>query len=54
MVDGPLGKMLERASWRTRAWSCSSFFDLGFHAASPAGKRPITKAEDLEGLKLRA
>ena len=51
MVDGPLGKMIsERLA--EKGVVVLGFFDLGFRNVTN-GKRPITKAEDLEGLKLR-
>jgi TRAP-type transport system periplasmic protein len=51
MVDGPLGKMLS-ARLADKGVVVLGFFDLGFRNVTN-GKRPITKAEDLEGLKLR-
>jgi tripartite ATP-independent transporter DctP family solute receptor len=51
MVDGPLGKMLS-AKLAEKGVVVLGFFDLGFRNVTN-GKRPITKAEDLEGLKLR-
>ena len=51
MVDGPLGKMLS-ARLAEKGVVVLGFFDLGFRNVTN-GKRPITKAEDLEGLKLR-
>jgi tripartite ATP-independent transporter DctP family solute receptor len=51
MVDGPLGKMLS-AKLAEKGVIVLGFFDLGFRNVTN-GKRPITKAEDLEGLKLR-
>ena len=51
MVDGPLGKMLS-GKLAEKGVVVLAFFDLGFRNVTN-GKRPITKAEDLEGLKLR-
>jgi len=51
MVDGPLGKMLS-ARLAEKGVVILGFFDLGFRNVTN-GKRPITKPEDLEGLKLR-
>jgi tripartite ATP-independent transporter DctP family solute receptor len=51
MVDGPLGKMLT-GKLAEKGVVVLAFFDLGFRNVTN-GKRPITKAEDLEGLKLR-
>ena len=51
MVDGPLGKMLS-AKLAEKGVVVLGFFDLGFRNVTN-GKRPITKAEDLDGLKLR-
>ena len=51
MVDGPLGKMIS-AKLADKGVLVLGFFDLGFRNVTN-GKRPITKAEDLEGLKLR-
>jgi tripartite ATP-independent transporter DctP family solute receptor len=51
MVDGPLGKMLG-AKLAEKGVVVLGFFDLGFRNITN-GKRPITKPEDLEGLKLR-
>ena len=51
MVDGPLGKMLS-GKLAEKGVVVLGFFDLGFRNVTN-GKRPITKAEDLEGLKLR-
>ena len=51
MVDGPLGKMLS-GKLADKGVVVLAFFDLGFRNVTN-GKRPITKAEDLEGLKLR-
>jgi tripartite ATP-independent transporter DctP family solute receptor len=51
MVDGPLGKLLG-ARLADKGVIVLAFFDLGFRNVTNS-KRPITKAEDLEGLKLR-
>ena len=51
MVDGPLGKMLG-ARLADKGVVVLGFFDLGFRNVTN-GKRPITRAEDLDGLKLR-
>src|SRR5829696_978012 len=51
MVDGPLGKMLS-ARLADKGVVVLGFFDLGFRNVTNS-KRPITKGEDLEGLKLR-
>src|SRR6187401_2385741 len=51
MVDGPLGKMLS-GRLADKGVLILGFFDLGFRNVTNS-KRPITKAEDLEGLKLR-
>ena len=51
MVDGPLGKMLS-GKLAEKGVVVLGFFDLGFRNVTN-GKRPITKPEDLEGLKLR-
>ena len=51
MVDGPLGKMLS-AKLAEKGVVVLGFFDMGFRNVTN-GKRPITKPEDLEGLKLR-
>jgi len=51
MVDGPLGKMLG-GKLAEKGVVVLGFFDLGFRNITK-GKRPITKPEDLEGLKLR-
>ncbi len=51
MVDGPLGKMLS-GRLAEKGVVVLGFFDLGFRNVTN-GKRPITRAEDLEGLKLR-
>ena len=51
MVDGPLGKMLN-ARLNDKGIVVLGYFDLGFRNVTNS-KRPITKGEDLEGLKLR-
>jgi tripartite ATP-independent transporter DctP family solute receptor len=51
MVDGPLGKMLS-GRLVEKGVVVLGFFDLGFRNVTNA-RRPITKAEDLDGLKLR-
>ncbi|MEY2685033.1 MAG: hypothetical protein RJA09_2177 [Pseudomonadota bacterium] len=51
MVDGPLGKMLA-ARLADKGIVVLGFFDLGFRNVTNS-KRPITKGEDLDGLKLR-
>ncbi len=51
MVDGPLGKALS-ARLADRGIVVLGFFDLGFRNVTNS-KRPITKGEDLDGLKLR-
>lgn len=51
MVDGPLGKMLS-ARLADKGVVILGFFDLGFRNVTNS-KRPITRAEDLNGLKLR-
>jgi len=51
MVDGPVGKMLN-ARLTEKGIVVLGFFDLGFRNVTNS-KRPITKGEDLEGLKLR-
>src|SRR6476646_6353169 len=51
MVDGPLGKLLS-AKLADKGVVILGFFDLGFRNVTNS-KRPITKAEDLEGLKIR-
>jgi TRAP-type transport system periplasmic protein len=51
MVDGPLGKMLS-GKLADKGVIVLGFFDLGFRNVTNS-KRPITKAEDLDGLKLR-
>jgi tripartite ATP-independent transporter DctP family solute receptor len=51
MVDGPLGKLLA-GRLADKGIVILAFFDLGARNVTNS-KRPITKAEDLEGLKLR-
>lgn len=51
MVDGPLGKMLN-TRLNDKGIVVLGFFDLGFRNVTNS-KRPITKGEDLDGLKLR-
>ena len=51
MVDGPLGKMLN-ARLSDKGIVVLGYFDLGFRNVTNS-KRPITKGEDLDGLKLR-
>ncbi|MBX3645517.1 MAG: TRAP transporter substrate-binding protein [Rubrivivax sp.] len=51
MVDGPLGKALS-ARLADKGIIVLGFFDLGFRNVTNS-KRPITKGEDLDGLKLR-
>jgi tripartite ATP-independent transporter DctP family solute receptor len=51
MVDGPMGKMLS-TRLNEKGIVVLGFFDLGFRNVTNS-KRPITKGEDLEGLKLR-
>ena len=51
MVDGPLGKMLS-GKLADKGILVLGFFDLGFRNVTNS-KRPITKGEDLDGLKLR-
>jgi len=51
MVDGPLGKLLS-AKLADKGVVILGFFDLGFRNVTNS-KRPITKGEDLDGLKLR-
>jgi tripartite ATP-independent transporter DctP family solute receptor len=51
MVDGPLGKMIS-AKLAEKGVVVLGFFDLGFRNVTNS-KRPITRVEDLEGLKLR-
>jgi tripartite ATP-independent transporter DctP family solute receptor len=51
LTDGPLGKML-MDKLPEKGLVGLAFWDLGFRNVTNS-KRPITKAEDLEGLKLR-
>jgi TRAP-type transport system periplasmic protein len=51
LVDGPVGKAL-LAKLPEKGLVGLAFFDLGFRNVTNS-KRPITRAEDLEGLKLR-
>jgi tripartite ATP-independent transporter DctP family solute receptor len=51
MVDGPLGKMLG-GKLAEKGVVVLGFFDLGFRNVTN-NKHPITRPEDLEGLKLR-
>lgn len=51
MVDGPLGRMLA-TRLADKGIVVLGFFDLGFRNVTNS-KRPITKGEDLDGLKLR-
>jgi len=51
MVDGPLGKTLS-GKLADKGIIVLGFFDLGFRNVTNS-KRPITKGEDLDGLKLR-
>lgn len=51
MVDGPLGRMIA-AKLPEKGLVVLGFFDLGFRNVTNS-KRPITKGEDLAGLKLR-
>jgi hypothetical protein len=51
MVDGPLGKTLS-AKLADKGILVLGFFDLGFRNVTNS-KRPITKGEDLDGLKIR-
>lgn len=51
MVDGPLGKMLN-SRLNEKGIVVLGYFDLGFRNVTNS-KRPITKGEDLDGLKLR-
>jgi tripartite ATP-independent transporter DctP family solute receptor len=51
MVDGPLGKLIS-GKLAEKGVVVLGFFDLGFRNVTNS-KRPITKPEDLEGLKLR-
>ena len=51
LVDGPVGKAL-LAKLPEKGLVGLTFFDLGFRNVTNS-KRPITKAEDLDGIKLR-
>lgn len=51
LVDGPVGKAL-LAKLPEKGLVGLAFFDLGFRNVTNS-KRPITKAEDMDGLKLR-
>ena len=51
MVDGPLGKLIS-GKLADKGVIILGFFDLGFRNVTNS-KRPITKGEDLDGLKLR-
>lgn len=51
LLDGPLGKQL-LAKLPEKGLVGLAFFDLGFRNVTNS-KRPITKAEDLDGVKLR-
>jgi len=51
MLDGPLGKQLT-AKLPEKGLVALAFWDLGFRNVTNS-KRPITKGEDLEGIKLR-
>ena len=51
LLDGPLGKALI-AKLPEKGLVALGFWDLGFRNVTNS-KRPITKGEDLEGLKLR-
>ena len=51
MLDGPLGKQLT-AKLPEKGLVALAFWDLGFRNVTNS-KRPITKAEDLDGIKLR-
>lgn len=51
LVDGPVGKAL-LAKLPEKGLVGLTFFDLGFRNVTNS-KRPVTRAEDLEGLKLR-
>ena len=51
MVDGPVGKMVA-GKLPEKGLVVLGFFDLGFRNVTNS-KRPITKGEDLDGLKLR-
>ncbi|CAN5364126.1 TRAP transporter substrate-binding protein [soil metagenome] len=51
LLDGPLGKQLT-AKLPEKGLVALTFWDLGFRNVTNS-KRPITKAEDFEGIKLR-
>ncbi|NUZ08054.1 TRAP transporter substrate-binding protein [Piscinibacter koreensis] len=51
LLDGPLGRQLT-ARLPERGLVALTFWDLGFRNVTNS-KRPITKGEDLEGIKLR-
>ena len=51
MLDGPLGKQLT-AKLPEKGLIALAFWDLGFRNVTNS-KRPITKGEDLEGIKIR-
>lgn len=51
LLDGPLGKQLA-ARLPEKGLIALAFWDLGFRNVTNS-KRPITKGEDLEGIKLR-
>jgi tripartite ATP-independent transporter DctP family solute receptor len=51
LLDGPLGKQLT-AKLPEKGLVALAFWDLGFRNVTNS-KRPITKGEDLEGIKLR-
>ncbi|MDD0837184.1 TRAP transporter substrate-binding protein [Curvibacter sp. HBC61] len=51
MVDGPLGALL-KSRLNDKGIVVLGFFDLGFRNVTNS-KRPITRGEDLDGLKLR-
>ena len=51
MLDGPLGKQLT-AKLPEKGLVALAFWDLGFRNITNS-KRPITKGEDLDGIKLR-
>jgi tripartite ATP-independent transporter DctP family solute receptor len=51
MVDGPLGKLIS-GKLPEKGLVVLGYFDLGFRNVTNS-KRPITKGEDLAGLKLR-
>ena len=51
MLDGPLGKQLT-AKLPEKGLVALAFWDLGFRNVTNS-KRPITKGEDLDGIKLR-